>query len=125
MKLTGKQILEAAKTKEALGESNFEISISYRIAKNLNNIMKEAEVFAEEEVKLVKPYIKKDKNGNPIKENNGLKLIEGKEEEYKKSHEKLMNTECEVEIETIKLSEFSGNWLSPSILQKILFMIEN
>lgn len=123
MKFTNRELINKVNIIKKLMDKQLSVKGSYSIAKNINNINKELELFDSEKMKLINQYTEKDENGeNKIKDNT-IVLIKGKEDECNEKYSELLNIETDIEIRKINIDDLEGVKISPSELMELDFML--
>lgn len=83
-----------------LNNMDLNIKVSYAIAKNINKIEKELEVYNKEKAKLIDKYGEKDEEGKlKVDEAGNIKIID--EENWNKEFKELLEIENEIDIHKI------------------------
>lgn len=83
-----------------LNNMDLNIKVSYAIAKNINKIEKELEVYNKEKAKLIDKYGEKDEEGKlKTDENGNIKIIDT--ENWNKDFKELLEIENEIDIHKI------------------------
>lgn len=106
MKIKLGELKEMTKNLSNLMEKNFPVRAHYAISRNLNKLLSEFREYDNQRVELCKKFARKDKDNNPI-------LIDGKYDipddalkEFDDSIYELRDTEIEVDILELSVSEF-------------------
>lgn len=133
MKISNFGMINIMNTLDEFGERKLPQKISYAITRTHMSAIKEYSYYEKELSKLFKSYdefIKKDDEGNPTFNENGIPIIEGvKAEEFVAELNELLNIEVDLDIKTVSMDAFdyddNGKYdiLSPReiiILQSIL-----
>lgn len=83
-----------------LNNMDLNIKVSYAIAKNINKIEKELEVYNKEKAKLIDKYGEKDEEGKlKTDENGNIKIVDT--ENWNKDFKELLEMENEIDIHKI------------------------
>ena len=120
------KIIEASQLLEKLAfNTNIKGKYSFKLLKNLENLLKEIERFEKLREPLIKEYCDKDDKGNPIIKNDNYQFSD--KEKEKKLVDKLneiLNSTTEVNIEMIDSEAFDDVDISIAQLSQIYFMIK-
>lgn len=115
MKINLKQIWNAQQSLSKLITQDLELKSSYWINKQAKKLQKELEAINEQRVKLVKKYGEKQKDGNyKVK----------KMEPFMKEFNKFLETEIEIELQTIPFEYLKDAKLSPADFMTLDFLIK-
>lgn len=104
MKITLKEVVKKNNALREISEKHLPVKISYAVSKNLMRLQEECELVEKSRIKLLESYAKKDNAGNPIIENGQYQLGEN-QTVFGKEFEKYLDSEIEVEIYQIPISE--------------------
>lgn len=99
------------------------IRASYALMKNKNKVNSVLKNFDEISKKLTDKYVKRDENGNPLKDKKGLPKSDN-QEQWNKDFEELLDIENEIDVHQISISDLQGVNLSVGQLEAINFMIK-
>lgn len=100
MIIKNEKIVNSIGVLSKLTSLDLNIKVSYAIAKNINKIERELEVFNKEKAKLIDKYGEKDKEGKlKIDEAGNIKIID--EENWSKDSKELLGIENEIDIHKI------------------------
>lgn len=83
-----------------LNNMKLNIKVSYAVAKNINKIEKELEIYNEEKAKLIDKYGEKDEEGNlKVDEAGNIEIID--KENWNKDFKELLEIENEIDMHKI------------------------
>lgn len=126
MKLTLGDLLNAKDALNKLAETKgLKASTAFVIARNIREINPQYEEYDKTYKDILNKYAVKDDKGEIlIIDDNQIKLIEGKSEDYFVELSELLNVEVEMPISPVALDELDGAELSPMDMLNIDFMIK-
>lgn len=128
IKLSNERIVNTINVLEELSNAKLPVRVAYSIAKNINKINTELEVYNKEKAKLINKYAKKDNEGKlKTDEKGNIILIEKNIQDWNNDISELLAIENEIDIHMINLDDLlNSNYnISPSDLSVIDFMIND
>lgn len=128
IKLSNERIVNTINVLEELSNAKLPVRVAYSIAKNINKINTELEVYNKEKAKLINKYAKKDNEGKlKTDEKGNIILIEKNIQDWNNDISELLAIENEIDIHMINLDDLlNSNYnISPSNLSVIDFMIND
>lgn len=116
IKLTLGEIINVVPALQLLAKKDFPGATTFKIARLMREIEKEAKMFEEERVKIAKMYGEKDENGELIAQEDGsVKIPPDKIADCNAELTDLLNTEVEVNANKLEEKVFDNIELSPSL----------
>lgn len=124
IKLTMKEVVNAAPVLAKLTNQSFSGIATFKIARLLKAFDEEVSLFEETRAKLIQKYCKKDENGNLIQENNQLQVEPDKIEAFNEELNALLSTVVELKGEKLQIDYFENIALTPIEASVIEMFIE-
>lgn len=125
IKVTLNEILNAIPVFNELSNRNFKSSTSFKIARMINTLNKEIEVFNTEREKLIEKYCEKDDNNFPVITETGMvKIKENFIEECNKELKELLKVEIEMNLDKMNEEVFEEAELTPNQVMMIMSFVE-
>lgn len=116
IKLTLNEVISVIPALQQLIKKDFPGATAFKIARLMREIEKEAKMFEEERIKIVKVYGEKDKSGElVIQEDGSVKIAPEKIADCNAELTDLLNTEVEVNANKLEENVFNDIELSPSL----------
>ncbi|AAK79147.1 hypothetical protein BJV85_002822 [Clostridium acetobutylicum] len=122
-KITNREMINGISGMQQLMKKELPIRASYALMKNKNKVNSVLKNFDEISKKLTDKYVKRDENGNPLKDKKGLPKSDN-QEQWNKDFEELLDIENEIDVHQISISDLQGVNLSVGQLEAINFMIK-
>jgi len=98
----------------SLSKRDFKAKTAYRISKITKKILKEFEIFNEQRMKLIEKYGLKDDKGKLITKDGHYQFEDM--EAFNAEIKELLETEIQINVETLSIEDFGDCELSPSEL---------
>lgn len=117
MKLTIKQVIEAAPVLKKITSFSMPAKASYNIMRNMRKIEQEIKPFEESRLQLVHKYGKETEPGK-------VTVAEENLEAFYKDVASLLDEEIEVDIRPVKIDQLNEVKLTPNEMQFIDFIID-
>lgn len=125
MKIKTGELLEINRVINELSDTKLNTILAYKIARILKKIALEIAVIEENRTKILMPYIEKDKEGQPIiNDNQTYNIIPETSAEMQKKLSEFFMTEIDVDIPVLKLEELDKIEVTPKQMEVILPIIE-
>lgn len=126
MKIKNGVILDSTKAlKELMENPEIPIKTSFKLIKNVKKIDLILESCNEANKKLLEKYGEKNEDGTlKIDKDNNAKIPMEHMGDYLKERTELLNTENDIDIDTITVEELSIERIKPAILMAIDYMID-
>lgn len=127
MKLTNKVLINSINTLSKLNNMELNIKISYAIAKNINKLEKELEVYNNEKKKLIEKYSIKDEKGDiKVNDDGTVNIQEDKVQDWNININELGEIENEIDLYFINIDDLlkCNCNITPSEINSISYMIE-
>jgi len=115
MKVKLGQIYNSVKDINSLMEKELPIKCSYKLSKNADVLSKEIQKIEDKRLELVNKYKEKPED---------TKISDEKMSQFIQEFNNLLNTEIEIELQTINIEDFGNINLSASILSSIKFFVD-
>lgn len=125
MKISNETIVNSVEVLSKLTSMDLNIKVSYAIAKNINKIEKELEVYNKEKSKLMDKYCEKNEDGTLKSDESGnINILDT--DNWKRDFKELLEIENEIELYKINKEDlFKCNCnITPQELILIDFMID-
>jgi len=128
MEISNKTLLESVGALRQLSDLSLPIKLSFKIAKIIRVSQPFVDAYEEVLKKLQDEYVAKDDEGNPrINDTDDpsiKQLILSDANAFNSAYEELLDASNKLEIEKLKLDEFGGVELKPSLLVQLSWLIE-
>lgn len=98
----------------SLSKRDFKAKTAYRISKISKKVLKEFETFSEQRMKVIKKYGLKDDSGELITKDGHYQFED--REAFEAEVKELLETEIQLNVETLSIEDFGDCELSPSEL---------
>jgi hypothetical protein len=119
-----KQIEILHSTLSEFTEKEMPLRLAYKFSKILSSIEKDYEFYISEMRKIIMKYSEKDEQGNPIQDNENIKIQKDYASIANESVQELYNMEFNLPDIKFSLSELEDLSIKPSSLQVLLPFIE-